>query len=80
MDPNDKLKVAGQQVEAVAAELIEEFKDHYLEYVALHPEYIEKKRDIFEGWVIQKIAGLQIAVTELAKHANAAINLDNLAN
>lgn len=79
MCPNDERKFTGQQVEAVTAELIEEFRAHYLEYLALHPEHT-KKREIFEGWVIQKIAGLQLAVTELARCTNAAANLDNSAN
>jgi len=72
MGLHEKLEIAERQADARAADLIEEFQTHYLEYVALHPGDKGRKREIFEAWSIQKIAGLQLAVTELAERLNAA--------
>jgi len=56
----------GKQVDAKTEELIKEFHDHYLEYIKLHPESKDRKDDIFQSWVIQKIAGLQLSIMEVA--------------
>ena len=43
------------------------FDEHYAELVAAHPEH-EGKRDLaFQGWIIQKVAGLQLCVNELER-------------
>ena len=49
---------------------IKEFYNHYDEYSALRPEDAEKKNEIFQAWVIQKIAGMHISIIELAKQIN----------
>lgn len=55
------------EVDARANELIHEFHDHFSELIKAHPEHTERKREVFEGWAIQKIAGLQISVEHISK-------------
>ena len=57
----------GEKVDAKSDELMVEFDEHYAELVAAHPEH-EGKRDLaFQGWIIQKVAGLQLCVSELER-------------
>jgi len=60
----------GKRVDEQALKLIEEFKQHYQGYIKAHPEQTDRAK-IFEGWAIQKIAGLQLIVFDLAKSINA---------
>ena len=57
----------GDQVDARSDELMLEFDTHYAELIDAHPEHEGKRDPAFQGWVIQKIAGLQLCVTELEK-------------
>ena len=66
---NDKIKEIDKQTEI----LIKEFYTHYQEYIALRPEDAEKKSEIFQAWVIQKIAGIHISIIELAKQLNKLV-------
>ena len=44
-----------------------EFDKHHAELLEAHPEH-EGKRDLaFQGWIIQKVAGLQLCVSELER-------------
>ena len=63
--PNDSSPE--NQTDARANELIHEFHAHFLELIEAHPEHTERKREVFEGWAIQKIAGLQLSVEHLSK-------------
>ena len=65
--PNDEGEA---QAEARANELIHEFQAHFEEVAATYPEHAEKKREIFEAWAIQKIAGLQLCVEHMAEQHN----------
>ncbi len=56
------------RVEQKSEELIREFRSHLERYQAKHPE--ADVRRVYEGWAIQKIAGLQVSVLELAEHLN----------
>ena len=67
------METPGQQVEAKSAELIQEFTDHVNEFLTLHPEDEDRRDEIFQAWVIQKLAGLQLSVTEIATRVNALI-------
>jgi hypothetical protein len=58
------------EVDARANELIHEFHAHFTELIEAHPEHTERKREIFEGWAIQKIAGLQLIVEHMAEQLN----------
>jgi len=53
-----------------ANELIHEFQTHFSELVEAYPEHTERKREIFEGWAIQKIAGLQLVVEHISEQLN----------
>jgi hypothetical protein len=52
---------------------MQEFKAHYEEYVCQHPEHAERSDVIYQSWAIQKIAGLQLCIEELAKKHNDLI-------
>ena len=57
----------GDKVDEKSDELMIEFDRHYAQLVELHPEH-EGKRDLaFQGWIIQKVAGLQLCVSELER-------------
>jgi hypothetical protein len=61
-----KNKDVGAQVDAKSRELIQEFFQHQEEFIEANPGK-EDRNAIFQGWAIQKIAGLQLAVLELMK-------------
>lgn len=63
----------GQQVDAKSDELMQEFIEHMQEFLALHPEYEDRRDEIFQGWVIQKIAGIQLSIVEIANRLNGLI-------
>ncbi len=68
--PNDEGEA---QVEARANELIYEFQAHFEEVAATYPAHAEKKREIYEAWAIQKIAGLQLCVEHIAEQFNTHV-------
>ena len=74
MSAIDKVREGEKRVEEKTEELIYEFHAHYQEYIKLHPEDKDRKDEIFQAWVIQKIAGIQISILELAKKFNSHIN------
>ena len=72
----DPMEEAGRQVEERASALIDEFRMHYQDYVREHPDQHghDDQRLIFEGWMIQKIAGIQIAIEQIALRFNAHVD------
>jgi hypothetical protein len=66
----DKIEESEKKVEEKTKELIYEFHAHFQEYIKLHPEDADRKDEIFQGWAIQKIAGLQLSILELAEKFN----------
>ena len=72
----DPMEEGGRQVEERASVLIEEFREHYQDCVRQHPDQHghDGQRLIFEGWMIQKIAGLQIAIEQIALRFNAHVD------
>ena len=66
----DKIEESEKKVEEKTEELIYEFHAHFQEYIKLHPEDADRKDEIFQGWAIQKIAGLQLSILELAEKFN----------
>lgn len=58
-------------VDERSIELMEEFEAHFQEVVALHPELEERRDHVFQAWTMQKIAGLQLVVEEIARKFNA---------
>jgi len=59
-----------KEVNERANELIHEFQTHFSGFIEAHPEHSERKREIFEGWAIQKIAGLQLVVEHVSEQLN----------
>ena len=70
----DKIKEGEKRVEEKTEELIYEFHAHYQEYIKLRPEDKDRKDEIFQAWVIQKIDGIQISILELVNKFNSHIN------
>ena len=70
MTGHDRIAEGIKQVEKKTEELIYEFHAHYEQYCQLHPEDKERKNEIFQAWVIQKIAGIQLSIIELAEKFN----------
>ena len=59
--------VSVSDIDARSCELMDEFERHYEEVVACDPQTTDKAI-VFQCWALQKIAGLQVIVFELAKH------------
>jgi hypothetical protein len=57
-------------VDAKSEELMQEFAQHCEMVRQAHPEATDLDL-IFQGWVIQKVAGLQVAVLRLAEQMEA---------
>ena len=55
----------GNQVDARSDALIAEFEQHFAELIRLQPKHANKRDQAFQGWIIQKVAGLQLCITEL---------------
>ena len=66
-DENEKPEAV---VDKKSEELIREFQSHYEKLVRAHPEHTGQRDEIFQGWVIQKIAGIQISIYEIAESLN----------
>ncbi len=73
MATSDELRKGINRVDEKTHELIMEFHSHYEEYVKLKPEDKNRKDEIFQAWVIQKIAGLQVSLLEIAERINSLI-------
>jgi len=73
MEEIRKMKKAEQEVESKSAELIKEFYSHMNEYIRLNPEDKDRKDEIFQGWIIQKIAGLQLSIVHISDRINKFI-------
>lgn len=67
MPGTDKLSESLERVEEKTEDLIYEFHAHYQSYVEEHPDDTNRKDEIFQAWVIQKIAGLQLSIMLVMK-------------
>jgi hypothetical protein len=56
-------------VDAKSDELRAEFEQHYSEFIAVYPDKTDKAL-VFQGWILQKVAGLQVLVMKLAHQVN----------
>jgi hypothetical protein len=75
LDTN-KITEGLKKVEEKTEELIYEFHAHYQSYIEEHPDDKDRKDEIFQAWVIQKIAGLQLSVLELAEKFNNSLRIN----
>ena len=66
-DENEKPEAV---VDKKSEELIREFQSHYEKLVRAHPEHTGQRDEIFQGWVIQKIAGIQVSIYEISESLN----------
>ncbi len=73
MATSDEIKNGTDKVDEKAQELITEFHAHYEEYIKLRPDDSDRKDEIFQSWVIQKIAGIQISILELVERINSLL-------
>jgi hypothetical protein len=64
---------AKAEVDARSMELFEEFREHYQNFAQLHPGIADvvDRHIVFEGWVLQKVAGLQLSIEALAQRLEA---------
>ena len=73
MNVSDEIKNGTDKVDEKTNELIMEFHSHYEEYIKLRPEDKDRKDEIFQAWIIQKIAGIQVSILELVESLNSLI-------
>jgi vacuolar-type H+-ATPase subunit D/Vma8 len=73
MATSNEIKNGINKLDEKTHELIMEFHSHYEEYIKLKPEDKDRKDEIFQSWVIQKIAGIHISILELAESLNTLI-------
>src|SRR5262245_26944036 len=59
-------------IDKKSEELFAEFLDHVKEVQAENPEATDE-RLIFQGWMLQKIAGLQVIVAQTCRTKRAAV-------
>jgi hypothetical protein len=78
MANSDEIKKGTDKVDEKTQELITEFHAHYSEYIKLRPEDSDRKDEIFQAWVIQKIAGIQISILELVDRVNSLLKTSHL--
>ncbi len=60
-------KMAELFVDAKSQELMTEFLNHNMAVVKEDPNLEGRRHDVFEGWAIQKIAGLHLVIDRLIK-------------
>ncbi|MFH1216541.1 MAG: hypothetical protein V1706_08570 [Pseudomonadota bacterium] len=60
-------KMAELFVDAKSQELMTEFLNHYKAVAKEDPNLEGRRHDVFEGWAIQKIAGLHLVIDRLIK-------------
>ena len=65
------------KVDKKSQELIREFQSHYEEFVRAHPEHTGQRDEIFQGWIIQKIAGIQVSIYEIAESLNKLVGIND---
>lgn len=69
-------EATGAEVDARTHELMIQFESHFQEVVALHPDVADRRDHVFQAWAMQKIAGLQLAVEQIAMKFNTHVEDD----
>jgi hypothetical protein len=65
------------RIDQKSEELMREFQSHYEEFVQAHPEHADQRSEIFQGWIIQKIAGIQISIYEIVERLNKLVGIND---
>jgi len=73
MSFEDRIEDLIEQVNERARVLMYEFKDHVDEVQSAYPEATDARK-IFEGWAIQKLAGLQVLLEAQAVALGALLD------
>ena len=68
----DSNKEVADKVAATTEELFARFEEHVIELQSKHPEMTDRSI-IFEGWIVQRVAGLQALAIHLSEQI-AALN------
>ena len=71
MHPDDMDSVLAAAVDARSQDLIKEFENHFRQVIKVEPAAANRRDQVFQAWAIQKIAGLQLSVQEVAMKFNA---------
>lgn len=61
------------KVEERTQELFDEFEQHFRNVQTLKPSIASQKDHVFQAWAVQKIAGLQLCIQQIAETYNAHI-------
>ena len=70
MIPDDMDAELIAEVNAKSHELMKEFEQHFQQIIEIKPSAKERRDQVFQGWAIQKIAGLQLSVEKIAVKFN----------
>ena len=64
-------------VDARSRDLIKEFEHHFQQVIQVDPAAENRRDQVFQAWAIQKIAGLQLSVQEIAVKFNAHLGVQD---
>ena len=71
MLPDDMDSELEAAVDARSQDLMKEFVHHFKQVIETEPMTEGRRDQVFQAWAIQKIAGLQLCVQEIAMKLNA---------
>ncbi len=64
----------GAQVDQASQELMLEYQSHLQRFIQEHPEHADRKDEVFQSWAIQKLAGIQLSILQLAESINSLLD------
>ena len=67
-------------VDARSTDMNAEFEEHFQQVIAVAPSAEDRRDQVFQAWVIQKIAGLQLSVEAIASKFNAHLGSEDHLN
>ena len=71
MLPDDMDSELEAAVDARSHDLMKEFEQHFQQVIETEPTAENRRDQVFQAWAIQKIAGLQLSIQEIAVKFNA---------
>ena len=70
MLPDNRDSELEAAVDARSHDLMKEFEHHFQQVVEFGPTAENRRDQVFQAWAIQKMAGLQLSVEEIAAKLN----------
>ncbi len=70
MLPDNRDSELEAAVDARSHDLMKEFEHHFQEVIEAGPTGENRRDQVFQAWAIQKIAGLQLSIQEIAAKLN----------